>query len=224
MSKKLYGLLLPVLAVAALAATTSAAQAQPRFFYCMKPGGNTWRFTSEATCIAGTPEVTNGTWERSFPLPAKPLKVKTHGTVTFHALGNEIECQVKDKGTIWDESGVGHDEISEFKNENCVLVSGTCVNPELAASNLNWHSELEEPAAGEIRDAITGTTITVICNKTAVDQFNKGTLTPLMVNGSPTVGEFDAGSGELEDSSGNKATVTGSDAVEGESGEAIAVE
>lgn len=58
-------ILLSMLTAFAVSAVASAsASAAALVFTCRLPGGSTWKFTSSSTCYAGTPEVTNGTWER----------------------------------------------------------------------------------------------------------------------------------------------------------------
>lgn len=225
MSKKLYGLLLPVLAILAFASMSAAAQAAPQWVVCHKPGGKTWMFTSLATCRAGKPKVTNGEWERiNISGSAHKLKVKTKGTLTLKtANGIEITCTVKDKGSIWNEGGVGKDEITEFTNTSCTSPQCTTTATITAvAASFPWLTELFEGAFAEVRDSITGAQIEANCNGTKL-VFNKGTLMP-EINTTTGTAMFGENSGSLETEAGLTATVAGNDEVEGESGESVSTE
>ena len=62
--------LLTVLAVGAVASASASAAAL--VFTCGQPGGSTWKFETQAKCYAGTPVISNGTWER-LDLPSGTL-------------------------------------------------------------------------------------------------------------------------------------------------------
>jgi len=85
--KKAMGLMFVVGALLAMAVSASAASAAP-----------TWR--------VGGVEVGG---------KANKVEVTTAGHLVFKGGGLEIGCNVKDKAFIWNEGGVGRDEITEFK-------------------------------------------------------------------------------------------------------------
>jgi hypothetical protein len=219
MSRKMYALLLPVLAIAAMAMTAGAAQAAPHWFVCEK--GGTEKF--ETNQCAKKSAAGTFSWKLA---GTAHVKVKTHTTaLTLHALGITITCEVKDSGAIWNPAGggAGEDEITVFTNENCVSSEpAVCSTPTIKPLGLPWKTLLL--TVTPIRDEIKGVKVEVLCSGSSAGVF-EGNLTPKIVNGSPTVAEFGTGSGELEEATRHlKATVTGSDAIEGESGEAVKAE
>lgn len=202
MSRKFLLSFAPLLAVVAFAVMPAIAQAQPHWY-------------SNGVLIApGT--------------KAKPkvVAVKTKGTLTLHALGNEITCKVKDKGSIWNPAGggPGEDEITEFVNSECTSTVAICAageKLEVIALNLPWYSLLL--AGPPIRDEIyaevggvkKGIEVAIECSKTVKDVFT-GILTPKI---GTSVAEFGEGSGELKDPEGHVGTVTGNDTLEGPAGD-----
>lgn len=220
MSKKLYGLLLPVLAIAAFASMSAAAQAAPQWVVpCHKVSaanaGKGAYSNSTCTVLGGTKEFTK------LLLPGEVRKVKTGGTLTLTANnGLVLVCKVKDAGNIWNTGGVGLDEVTAFVNECTSEQCPTVLT--VTAEKLAWGTELFL-MAGVIRDRIKGIQLHVVCEGVFEATFT-GELTPRIVNGTPTAAEFGAGSGELSAGGGVTATVAGKDAIEGESGEVITAE
>ncbi|MGH2853056.1 MAG: hypothetical protein ACRDLF_02545 [Solirubrobacteraceae bacterium] len=222
MSKKFYGLLLPALAILAFASMGGAAQAA-KFEICTNAAGHVGKFETHACKL---PEVTGGTFGWLVIGETKQAVV-THGTLTLHALGITITCTVKDAGVIWNNSaGEGRDEITVFTNEKCKASNEEappkgCPTPTIEALGLPWQTALV--AGTPIRDKIAGIQVELACAGSAVGVF-EGSLTPEIVNGSPTEAVFGAGSGELEEPIAKlKATVTGSDAMELANGWAVRV-
>ena len=177
---------------------------------CTKEGGK--KEFEWVKLKAGTKEVPND------------VQVTTKGTLILTALEREIECTVKDAGSIWNPAGggAGEDEITEFTNTNCKVIKGSAIctvatELEVLAVNLPWYTILENIGGVIERQnlrgigGVKGIEIAIDCNKTVEDVFT-GMLTPKIgVN----VAEFGAGSGELEDAAKHKATVAGKDEIEG---------
>jgi hypothetical protein len=220
MFRKLIMSLAPVLAVVAFAIVPAVAQAA-HWDHCIE---NKIGKFKDHTCSGTT--VANGGWELT-RIPngrANQEKVKTHGTLALSiaVLKDEIKCEVKDQGFIWNVLGVGKDSITDFINSNCKTEKGECLKPEINALqvSLPWPSRLIQ--GPPIRDVIENIEIEVRCSGAAVDIF-QGTLEPTISekNGTAT---FGTGSGALKDEAGNEATVTGEDAVEQENGWAVAAQ
>ena len=164
-----------------------------------------------------------------------PVVIKSTGspTLTLHGLGNEITCKVLDYGVIENPvgGGAGIDLITEFVNSACkatneeALPKG-CPKPEILVLHGGKALSLRNALPSillvgpPIRDEITEIEVVVRCEnakgeKETVDVFS-GTLTPEIGS---SVAVFAAGSGELEDPAHNKATVTGTDDLEGPAGD-----
>jgi hypothetical protein len=226
MSKKLYAALLPVLAVVAFASMSAAAQAAPHWYLCEKVAAGTGKFTEAGCKTAGT-----GNFEKK-KVGTTAVAVTTKGTLTLKALGLTVKCTVKDKGTVVNPAGegAGQDSITEFVNEDCtgcpteptsVTVAASATKP--IATELE---EVEESKVKVVRDKLKALEVTVVCPE-LTDLFT-GELLPKFGAGTGTgtsasFFEFGTGSGELKDSSGNKATVEGKDFVEGPSGAVVLV-
>lgn len=199
MSKKIYAVLLPLLAVAAFGSMAGAAQAAEPHWYS---NGTKLKFEKEGELFK-TPVVSWGS-----------LKLKD-GTIT-------ITCKVLDEGNIWNtvEGSPGHDEITFFLNHECS--SAQCATATITAKKLPWSTVLVKGTP--VKDKITGIEIEVNCAGTILNL--KGTLEPNIVNGSASGGlstatfaEFTASTGTLEG-----ATVEGHDHIAGyENGELITV-
>jgi hypothetical protein len=228
MSKKLYAVLLPVLAVAAMAMTAGSAQAAFHWYVCEKHAGTGPKFNNDACTASGT----TNEWEYvrlPFESGGKVTKtmVDTFGTLTLSApaVPVKIKCNVIDAGKIWNvtELTQGKDEITAFVNFECVTEEGTCPEPTIVANNLPWQTEL---AAGPV-DKIKGVDVTLFCAKVEAARFNKGELMPTLTNptvSDPLLATFTTGTGELESGTKVKAKVTGSDRIVGFAhGENIAV-
>jgi hypothetical protein len=197
MSRKMYTLLLPVLAVAAMAVTASAAQAVvPKWEICKKEATATHKF-SDSECQK---EVANtGSWEWvAIPNGKEHLvQVVTFGKLKLAIAGVvTIECKVIDAGNIWNLAAGGLDEITAFTNYECKSAPPeACTTPEIVAKGLPWLTELKE---GPI-DKITGIKVTVICAGAAFGTF-EGTLEPKLVPATeahPLQAEFTSTTGEL---------------------------
>jgi hypothetical protein len=219
MYRKLIMSLAPLLAITAFVVIPAAAQAAPKWEHCVAKSIGKFK---DHTCSGTT--VANGGWEWEV-IPTTTAtsqtkeQVKTHGVLTL--TGNNglvIVCQVNDKGVIWNESGVGKDEVTEFVNSNCKAEPEKCKPGTIVASGLPWKTELEL-VAGVIRDKITGVTITVNCGP-GEEPTLTGNLTPKIINSNPTFAEFGAGSGELV-AGALKGTVSGKDVLEQSNGWAV---
>jgi hypothetical protein len=135
------------------------------------------------------------------PILASGGEVKS---VTLHTSGASISCLVAAHGSISNPLGgsAGTDEITGFEGRLCDSHKYCKKQAEMIGQNLPWHSHLEgEP----VRDVIEGVTLQVVCDGVVVDTYT-GTLSPII---GESKAEFGPGSGELEDASGNKASVTG---------------
>ena len=127
-----------------------------------------------------------------------------------------ISCQLKDEETIENPvgGGAGTDEITKFKLRLChsepdrLCKTGKIVGKvsEIIAHKLPWVTKLV--GTSPTRDEIQGVELEIKCEGGGAIDTYTGTLSPTVGEG---VFEFGAGSGELEDGSGNKATVTGTD-------------
>jgi len=220
MSRKLYALLLPVLAVAAMATTAGVAQAAPEWEICKNVGAGNGTFSDSECEIAKA----GGEWGWVKPGgAAAKVQVVTFGKLTF-AIGAPanitIECKVLDGGNIWNEGGAGKAEITAFFNYECKVIAGVCAAPaELIAEKLPWSGVLE---AGPVLK-VTGITINAKCGGVSKGVFT-GTLTPKIEHsaGHPWFANFTAATGELEEPTSKvKAKVTGKDYVETEEGEEV---
>jgi hypothetical protein len=197
MSKKMYALLLPALAVAAMAVTAGAAQAAPH-----------WYSNGTRIPFRNTPKVQVISW----------------GTLTLtNATLGTLTCKVSDAGNIWNPAseGNGLDEIVLFNNYECSISPAAACEAGLAvtASGLPWATELFVDTEGVIRDRIKGIKVTVTCTKPVVSLLFEGELTPKWVNGTsaakPSFAEFDSKSGHLTNGSVGEAKVGGKDKVLG---------
>jgi hypothetical protein len=194
MSKKLYGAIMPLLAVAAFLGTAAAAQAAPHWY----SEGTRLPFTS-----AKTQDVTWG-------------KLKLTAST-----GLVLECKVVDAGNVWNTTlaAAGRDNLEVFQAYECHSVpESTCASVTVTTNKLPYESELTEAVAGTIRDKFTVAELVVVCGTNPAVVFS-GTLEPKVVNGSsaakPTVLEFGTGSGTLTASGGVTATVEGKDRLVG---------
>lgn len=215
MSKKLYALLLPVLAVAAFAIAPAAAQAEFHWYTCHEVAKETGKFEDEGCTkekAKSNFELTRAPFEEGGKLFL--IQVITWGKLEFKVGGVTVVCKVLDAGNVWNAvlAAPGKDNIEVFVNYECS--SAAC--PEgvtLTAEGLPWSSVL---AAGPV-DKISGIQVTLNCKGVLVETF-KGELSPKIVNGAgvrkPTVAEFTAATGELAGPV-NKAKVEGKDKVLG---------
>lgn len=205
MPKKLYILLLPVLAVAAMAITAGAAQAAPHWevWKCVKVTAGTGAFNDSRCTELGGSKEWEWVWER---LPnGEAVHVTTFGELTFSvpADGISITCQVLDRGTIENKAAGGVDSVALFENYDCESTGATsCPTPEIDANNLPWSTELEAGPVDKIEPDVT-----VFCGGTSVGTFT-GTLKPEIGNG---VAIFNSSTGELTGPGGAKAKVEGED-------------
>jgi len=217
--------LAPLLAVIAFAVIPAIAQAAPEWEHCSKTAeSGTFKEIKFKTNQCNE-KVAAGEWGwRIIPTTTATSQtkeqIKSHGVLTL-AVGGvaEIRCQAQDHGVIWNEGGVGKDEVSEFVNENCVTVSGTCATPKITANiKPPWQSELIEPVKGTVEDEIKGISITVECGGSPIGF--TGNLHPIASTG---MLEFVEASGKLEGpkGSGLSGTVKGKDANEQSNGAAV---
>jgi len=213
----MYALLLPVVAVAAMAMSASAAQAAPKWFVCTKQAAETGKFT-DSECQKGP----KGFWEWIKVGPKPGIQVVTFGKLTLTIPGvATITCKVIDAGNIWNDEVGGKDEITAFTNYECK--SEACKEPEIIAKGLPWATEL---LAGPI-DRISGIKIAVFCSKAEFGMF-EGKLEPKLENPTeahPLQAAFTATTGELEEPVKKiKAKVEGKDSIITEEDQQIKVE
>jgi hypothetical protein len=139
--------------------------------------------------------------------------IALHGGKEF-----KIKCKKKDKETIYNPAGgrAGRDEVTEWVLSGCLGEPSPCpigTKMEVISQNLPWPSHLIP--GPPIRDVIENIVWEIKCSGSRLDTFT-GTLMPTIGN---SVDVFGAGSGEVEDSFGNKATVTGTEKLIGPIGD-----
>jgi hypothetical protein len=148
--------------------------------------------------------------------------VATGGVLTFAVLNNspsiKATCHVRDHGTVTNPVGgsAGTGELTAFSLSKCVAATAPCPSGttiEIIAHKLPWLTRLIP--GPPIRDVIEGIELEVTCSGATPffrDPF-RGDLMPTVGN---SVLEFGAGSGELMDPANRKATVTGTDKLNGQ--------
>ena len=196
MTKKLYGALVPLLAVAAFAGMPAAAKAAPHWY----KEGTRLPFTSAQT---GT--------------------VMYGQTSMTMSNGIGMACKVLAAGNVWNSilASDGKGNVEVFDNLQCL--SSECPQISIEYNGLSWQTGLTEIVGGTIRDSIP-VIMYMNCSGTALDW--TGTLEPKVVNGTsktaPSHLEFGASSGTLTASDGETATWNGQIKIEGEEQELIA--
>jgi hypothetical protein len=215
----MYALLLPVLAVAAMAMSTGAAQAaNPHWFICEKLGTETGKFTDSECQKAG-----KGFWEWIKAKETPKTQVITFGKLRLIFGEITIECKVIDAGNIWNTEAGGLDEITAFTNYECKATpAAACEKPEIRAEKLPWKTKL---VAGPI-DEIEGIQVTLLCKEAAVSAFT-GTLKPTLsipTEAHPLQATFTKSTGELTNGKGEKAKVEGKDSLITEEDQQVKVE
>jgi hypothetical protein len=207
MSRKIYAMLLPVLAIAAMAMTAGAAQAaNPHWLPCKNEGASHKFVDSECLLKTGgnfeKKALTNG--------EANKIQVVSFGKLTFTASnGVTFTCKVLDAGNIWNLEAGGRDNIEVFFNYECS--SSVCTTLTTEAKNLSWPTELLAGPVDKIGSATKEIEITVTCNGTPAT-FH-GILEPKLANPTekhPLQAEFTSTTGELVDGT-VKAKVEGFD-------------
>ncbi len=175
------------------------------------------RKSPEARLLGHTPPPPPAHWT-SDGTPIKegevvPVALSSGGeerSVTLQLLGSTIACNVPigARMSVTNPVGgsAGTDELTKLKLVLCHATPKLCLKKatEITVHNLPLLSTLS--SGTPVRDVIAGVQLEVKCG-TVVDDTFTGTLMPAVGS---SVLEFGAGSGELEDGSGNKATVTGS--------------
>src|ERR1700733_542870 len=187
---KLHAVLVPLLAVVALAAAPAIAQAEPYW-------------TSNGKVI---PE-------------GQTENVNTAATLVFTIPGATIQCKLKDKETIENPvgGGPGVDHMTTFALAGCTPKPSGCTGSSKAEiiANPPWATELVSGIT--IRDELKGMELEVKCSNNTVLGIYKGALSPAV---GASVLEFDSGSGHLEDITKTKTmTVSGSDKMTGPMGD-----
>jgi hypothetical protein len=189
MSKKLYGALLPVIAVVAFASISGAAQAAPHWYKCVHVGGGASQYR-DSSCSEKTG---TGEYERvRLPFTEEKLRVKTFGKLALEASnGATINCFVDDHGKIWNTilEKPGLDEVQVFENYECT--SNFCETGLAATSEgLPWPTELVAgpPIRDKIGSAAKPVKIRLTCTKPATNLLFEGTLEPEFVNGTQANG------------------------------------
>lgn len=221
MSRKLYALLLPVLAFAALAMTAGAAQAAVKWELCLHEHGGSATKYSDSECQN---ELTTGKWEW-VPIPngeSNKKQIIIFGRLTFTSTIT-FTCKVLAGGNIWNLAAGGIDNIETFINYECS--SASCTTLTTTAKGFNWPTETIAGPADKIGTAAKPIEILIDCNGT--EELFKGELSPKLVNPTttePLKAEFTAATGELEGPGGAKAKVEGNTRLLGwEHGEQIKV-
>ena len=217
MSKKLYAAFLPLLAVTAFTAMPAVAQAAPHWYSCAKQTGGKFK---NSTC---TEAASPGTFEWAKVAENTPVTIKTEGTITLLHAGAILSCSVKGKGTIENPAGggAGMDSITEFKNSECTSNEiETCSELTIIVLHdgkvLSVKNALPSTliAQEKLRDEISGFELEIKCDG-LVAELLKGSPKPEI--GDSAFG-FGPGSGELEDSQGDKWGINGHLDLEGPAG------
>jgi len=192
MSRKLYAVLLPILAVLAFASMTGAAQAVPHWYTCAEVAKEAGKF-EDANC--GKEKAKSNFEATRLPFTSAKTPVQTSGTLKLEAsTGATITCVVTDLGNIWNVNLAtpGMDEITAFSNYNCT--SNFCTaGLSLTAEGLPWPTELSE-AGGKFFDKIGTAAVKVkihlVCTTPATNLVFEGTLEPEFVNGTSGLASF----------------------------------
>jgi hypothetical protein len=221
MSKKIYGALVPILAVVAFASISGVAQAAPHWYVCKHEAAKTHKWTDSSCSVENAK--TEGEYERvRLPFNEEKTRVKTFGKLTLEASnGATITCFVDDHGKIWNTilANPGLDEIQVFENYECT--SNFCEEGLAStAEGLPWPTELVAgpPIRDKIGSAAKPVKIRLTCTKPATNLLFEGTLEPEFVNGTQANGgtSFTSFSKTAGLKSGTiTATVTGRDYVIG---------
>jgi hypothetical protein len=197
MTKKLYGVFVPLLVAVAIVGMPAAAQAAIPHWY---KEGTRLPFKGEKTGIIMT------------------------GALSFtDSSGLVASCPVLGSGDVFNkllaEPGFGDVEALQFyecSSELCSTVS-------FVLGKVPYTTKLTEVVAGTIRDSVKVTELVFSCSGSS--QVFTGTLEPKVVNGTsktaPSSLEFDRGSGELTGNGGVTATFEGKIRIEGEEQELI---
>ncbi|HTQ68873.1 MAG TPA: hypothetical protein VMI13_09310 [Solirubrobacteraceae bacterium] len=149
----------------------------------------------------------------------RSTSVVTKGTLHFTVgAASQIACKATDTETI--ENPVGHGagsgKVTNFSLSHCKATAGPCGKGEkvgVVPGGLPWMTELL--AGPPIRDSLPHVEFSVRCTDGAVTRtvdILTGTLTPEVGR---SVLEFASGSGELGESIGGEATLTGEDSLKG---------
>lgn len=196
MTKKLYGVLVPLIAVVAFVGMPAAAQASPHWY----KEGTRLPFTSVKT---GT---------------------VMSGNLKFtYSDGLVVTCQMLGAGDIWNTTlaNDGKGNLEVFQNYGCV--SAQCATFSILPGKLPYETELTEKTTGTIRDSMKITELVVTCSGTSLTF--SGIVEPKVVDGTsktaPTVLEFGSGSGTLTGPGGVTFTWEGRLKLEGEEQELI---
>jgi hypothetical protein len=218
MYRKLIMSLTPLLAVVAFAVIPAVAQGAV-WEHCVK-GTGAEEFKSQQCNV----KAAGGGWVWQV-IPAttgasqtkEQIKFSGHLTLNVAVPAQKIECYARGKGVIWNEGGVGHDEITQFVNAQCIP-KPACSPVALVPEGLPYPSILKQ--GPPITDEIMGIKVHVACN-TILATFS-GTLTPEVSTefGATT---FSAASGKLETPEGIKGVAEGKVQVEQETGAAVRV-
>lgn len=143
-------------------------------------------------------------------------QVKTSGSLGLHLSdGTSVTCKVKGEETIENPSGsAGTDKTTKLTLAGCKEASKHTVcakgeKPRVTAGGLPWASELR--GGTPIRDQLIGVELTIECAKHEVSRVFDVLSGSVFPGVGTNVLEFGAGSGELSESLGGAATVTGTD-------------
>jgi hypothetical protein len=217
MKRKLFALLLPVVAVVAFASMTGAAQAAPHWYICKHEAAATHEWSDSACSVASAKK---GEYER-VRLPfneAEKTAVTTFGVLTLESGGATATCSVSDRGKVWNTllANPGLDEITAFENYECT--SNFCTaGLSVTTAGVPWPTELiaGPPIKDKIGTAGKPVKVTLACTTPATNDLFEGTLEPEWVNGTQANGGTSfvnfAKTPGLKTSGGVTATVSGKD-------------
>ena len=134
-------------------------------------------------------------------------------TLSLPQQGGVVSCETVEDVTERNVEGAGSGETTGLEFSECVGEPSPCGEAavEVLPHGLPWSSTLNS----KLVDVVKGVELEVRCGGTAFDSYS-GTLQPAV--GRSTL-EFTPGTGELLDSSGRRAIVTGSDAMAGPVGD-----
>ena len=147
-----------------------------------------------------------------------PESVVGSGPLTIQLTGAAVTCKVRAEATIENplDAGAGVDEVTGFSLSGCKATSALCARGEkleATAMRLPWAGELL--AGSPTRDELSHIELGIDCSKhklaSTYDALD-GALAPQVGD---SVLDFASGSGELSQSRGGSAAVTGVDKLKG---------
>ncbi len=140
------------------------------------------------------------------------ISVKASGSITFHLGGSvSVTCKVKDVNAIENPDGGGVDTVSALTLKGCKATGTVCAKGEkveVVAAGLPWSSALV--GGSPIRDRVAGVDVKIECRPKTGPSKSYDTLTgALQLEVGTNLLSYGAGAGELTQSVGGGATVSG---------------